>query len=186
MKTIQILKGLINLLYYFLIAIIFLAVIYLFAIIFFSDSLPFFLQGHKMLFNLSFFNWKMFLSPLSIGINFILFVLAVYYLKKCIKPIQVNDFYNVIVYKNLKKSGRIFILIGLIAIIIKMVGAIYMHSIMSNVIQGSASLLFILSSVVSTIDITSIFLIIMGLFLLVFSSSFENAKKLQLENDLTI
>jgi Protein of unknown function (DUF2975) len=182
MKTIKILKVLINILYILLLFIFALAIFFVIAIYFFNESLPLYLQGYKMLFN-SFFDWKLFLVPFSTVINFILFTIAVYYLRKCIDPFIDSDFYSIVVIKNLKKAGRLFIFIGLSTILFRLVAVLYFRSII--VVQGYSGLLNV-ESLISSIDITTIFLIIIGLFFLLFSNTFENAKRLKQENDLTI
>jgi len=182
MKTVKVLKVLINILYILLLFIFALAILFVIAISFFNESLPLYLQGYKMLFS-SFFDWKLFLVPFSTIINFILFTIAVYYLRKCIEPFINSDFYSTVVIKNLKKAGRLFVFIGLSTILFRLVAILYFQSIVP--VQGYSGLLNA-GSLISSIDITTIFLIIIGLFFLLFSNTFENAKRLKEENDLTI
>ena len=134
-----------------------------------------------MLFS-SLFNWKLFLIPFITVVNFLLFILSVYYLKKCINPFIKSDFYSSIVIKNLKKSGGIFVFIGVSTIFFRFISVVYI--INSVPMQGLSWFSFI--AFISSIDISTIFLIIIGLFFLLFSNAFENAKSLKQENDLTI
>jgi len=184
MKTIKILKILINILYMLLLAVLAIAVLFLIMLAFFDDSLPFYLRGYRMFFS-SFFSWKLFLVPFVTCLNYILFVLSIFYLRKCINPFIDSEFYTTDVYKNLRKSGWLFIFIGASTILVMLISAIYVQEIMNNMIQFN-TLISYLSMFPAATDLKSVFLIIIGLFFLLFSKSFENAKKLQLENDLTI
>jgi hypothetical protein len=185
MKAIKILRVLINILYMSLFIIFILGILFLIAVFFFNEYLPYYLHGFKMLYS-SFFDWKMFLIPFSTVVNFILFILSVYYLRKCIKPFIASDFYSTTVISNLKKAGKLFVFIGVTKILFRLISALYL--INSIPIQGLSGFSFITSftTFISSIDVTTIFLIIIGLFFLLFSNAFENAKSLKEENDLTI
>ena len=185
MKTIKILKVLINILYVILLLVIVLAIIFIVAVFFFNEHLPFFLQGYKMLFS-SFFDWKLFLVPFSTVINYVLFVVAVYYLKKSIQPFIVSDFYSTIVIKNLKRAGGLFVFIGVSTIVFRLTAFIWLQNLMPAIEGYSYSWLKVIGALTSSIDITILFLIIIGLFFLLFSKAFANAKELKQENDLII
>lgn len=182
MKTIKILKVLINILYILLLIIFGLSALLLIAVVFFSDYLPWFLQGYRML--LTSFDWKLLLIPFSTVINFVLFTLSVYYLRQCIKPFITSDFYSEIVINNLKKVGRLYVFIGVSTILIRLIAILYFQSRMPQV-QGYSGLKTV-GALTSSMDITTIFLIIIGLFFLLFSSTFENAKEFKKDSDLTI
>ncbi len=179
MKTIKLLRLLINILYFTLISIFVLYILFFIGIFIYKDTLPLYLQGYKMLF--SFINWKLLLVPLVTVINYILFVVSIYYLRKCIQPFIKADFYSLKVIKNLKRAGKIFIFIGTSMIVLKMTAPFL---IQPNI--GISSGLSIIISIASALDIAMISLIIIGLFLLLFSDSFKNAREIQEENNLTI
>lgn len=184
MKTINILKILIDVLYVLLLVIFGLAVMLLIAVLFFNEHLPFFLQGYKMLFTT--FSWKLLLVPFSTAVNFILFIISVYYLRQCIKPFVASDFYATIVIINLKKVGNLFVFIGVSTILIRVIAILYFQS-MGPVIEGYGySILKTVGVLTSSIDVTTLFLMIIGLFFLLFSNTFKNARSLKQENDLTI
>jgi len=186
MKTIQILKTLINTLYILMLITLGVAILFLITLLFFADFLPFYLQGYRMLFS-NLFSIKMFIGPSLIAINYLLFILAIFYLRKCINPLSKSDFYSVVLYKNLNKSGKLFTFIGVSTILIKIISALIMSSVMQQIIPDLGnSLIIYLGIIISAFELTSVFLIIIGLFFMMFSKSFENAKELQLENDLTI
>ncbi len=182
MKTIKILKVLINILYVLLIAVFGLGVAFLIAVLFFNEQLPFFLQGYKMLFTM--FNWKLFLIPFTTVINFILFVIAIYFLRKCIKPFDTSEFYSIVVIKNLKRAGGLFVFIGISTIVFRLIAILYFQNQMP-VINGYTGLKTT-GAITSSVDISVLFLIIIGLFFLLFSKAFANAKELKQENELTI
>ena len=187
MKTIKTLRILINILFFALIAVLIFHLLFWPIVYFYGDSLPFFLQGFKMMFMSfkTFFNWKFLLIPISTAINFILFVFSVFYLRKCINPFIVSDFYSEIVTKNLKKCGILFVFIGLSTIVIQLISIISIQNGSQN-IMGLNVIVSFLNPLVAAIDLKSTFLIIIGLFFLLFSKSFKNAEGLKRENDLTI
>jgi len=182
MKTIKILKVLINILYVLLIAVFGLGIVFFIAVIFFNEHLPQLLQGYKMLFTA--FNWRFFLVPFSTIINFILFVIAIYFLRKCIKPFDASEFYSLVVIKNLKRAGSLFVFIGVSTIVFRLIAILYLHNQMPY-IEGFSGLKTV-GAITSSVDVTVLFLIINGLFFLLFSKAFANAKVIKQENDLTI
>jgi hypothetical protein len=138
-----------------------------------------------MIFNPVFFNWQTLIDPFTNALNFVLFIVAVYYLKKSIASFVNSDFYNASVIVNLKKAGNIFVFIGVSTILIQFLSGIYILNTTQNIVKMNS--LFALSSlIIAAFDLKSIFLIIAGLFLLLFSASFMIARKLKQENDLTI
>jgi hypothetical protein len=185
MKTIKTLKAAIHLLFFGLITVFFAQLLFWCTVYFFSDALPPLLQNFKMIFNPVFFNWQTLIDPFTNALNFVLFIVAVYYLKKSIASFVNSDFYNASVIVNLKKAGNIFVFIGVSTILIQFLSGIYILNITQNIVKINS--LFALSSLIITaFDLKSIFLIIAGLFLLLFSASFMIARKLKQENDLTI
>ncbi len=182
MKTINILKTLINILFVLLIGTLVLGGVFIIAVLFFDKELPFFLQGYTLLFKM--FDWKLFLIPFTTVLNFIVFVVAVFYLRKCIQPFKNSDFYSPDIIVNLKRSGFLFVFIGISTVVFRIVGILLMQGQMPVV--GGVSSVKIAGIVTSTLDLSVTFLIIIGLFFLLFSKAFENAKDLKQENDLTI
>ncbi|UAM96925.1 DUF2975 domain-containing protein [Polaribacter litorisediminis] len=185
MKTIKILTTLINILFFGLTIVFIALLIFGFVIYFFSEHLPFYLQNFGMLFNSNFFSWHLFLVPATTVLNFILFIMAIFYLRKSITPFIQSDFYSESVTKNLWKAGNLFIFIGVSTIIIQLIAATYMQVFMTKIIQINGFITFS-NIVAAAFDLRSIFLIIVGLFFLLFSKSFINARALKQENDLTI
>lgn len=183
MKTINTLRQLINVLYFSLLVVAVGAILFLSTLYFFTESLPFYLQGYAMLFQ--FFNWKLLLVPATTGINFMLFIIAIYYLKKSTASFTTSDLYNEASIKHLKKAGNLFVFIGLSSILIMLFSAIYIQGIAQNILQMNAFLSF-LNILAAAIDLKSTFLIIIGLFFVLFSKSFEHASRLKQENELTI
>ena len=110
MQTIKILKILINVLFIGLIAIFALGILFLIGLLFFNDHLPPIFQAYKMIFNMP-FKWYVFLGPFSYIFAYVLFVVSIYYLRKCIKPFEESDFYSETVIENLRKAGSLFIFI---------------------------------------------------------------------------
>lgn len=182
MKTIQILRTLINVIYYTLISVFIFGTIFLLLIFFFPEYLPAIFKSYSTLFY-SMFSWKIYLDPLITVINYVLLIVAMFFIKKGISFFLKSDFYNEKVISNLKKAGNIFIFIGISTILIKFYTVLYMQ----NIIQIRTPFLFKTYSLISaTIDLKSIISIIIGLFFLLFSQIFKNASILKQENDLTI
>ncbi|TVZ56545.1 Protein of unknown function (DUF2975) [Lutibacter sp. Hel_I_33_5] len=176
MKTINTLGFLINLLFYTLVIFALIIVFLIFGLMFFESYLPYNLRQFKQVFNLM-NDWRFFIIPITTLINFFVFIYAILLLKKCIIPFKNNLFFSESVIKNLKVVGYLFFFIGIITILIKFLNVLAMYESIQNAIA---------ISYLSSIDIGMTFLIIIGLFFLIFSKSFENAKILQKENELTI
>ena len=183
MKTINTLRQLINELYFSLLAVAVGAILFFSALYFFTESLPIYLQGYAMFFH--FFSWKIHLVPITTGINFMLFIISIHALRRCISSFTESDFYTVAVIKHLKRAGSLFIFIGLSTILVLCISAIHTLGITHNIWQLNAFIPFLID-VAAAIDLKSTFLIIIGLFFVLFSKSFEHASKLKQENDLTI
>jgi hypothetical protein len=66
-----------------------------------------------------------------------------------------------------------------------MVYTIHVQGILQNMIEINV-FISLISILVAAIDLKSIFLIIVGLFFLLFSKSFENARAIEQVKDLTI
>lgn len=102
---------------------------------------------------------------------------------KVYQAIFAIDFYSIVIIKNLKRVGNIFVYIGISTILFRALLILYFQSIIT--IEGYTGLAKI-TTLVSSIEITTVFLIVIGLFFLLFSNAFENARNLKQENDLTI
>lgn len=186
MKTIQLLRTLINILFFTLIAVFAIGFICILILFFFPDSLPIPLTGFSMLFN-NFFSWQMYLVPLITGINYILFIISIFYLKKSVSSFIESDYYSEEATTNLKKAGNIFIFIGVSTIVIQLFAVLYVQSIANNMLQMKTNyLISILNTLAAALDLKSVLAIIIGLFFLLFSKIFENSRILKQENDLTI
>jgi hypothetical protein len=186
MKTIHILRTLINILFYTLIAVGIIGFIFFIILFFFPESLPMPLRGFSMIFNQP-FGWKIYLVPLSSGINFLLLIVAMFYLRKSITSFLKSDFYSENVTRNLKKAGNIFVFIGLSSIIIQLFAVLYVQNLAYSMVQMKTGFFIsLLNILAAALDLKSVIAIIMGLFFLLFSKIFENSRILKQENDLTI
>ncbi|MFT4576050.1 MAG: hypothetical protein ACI9SI_000968 [Polaribacter sp.] len=186
MKTIQILRTLINILFYTLIAVFSIGFVFLFLLYFFPESLPTYLGNFSMLFN-QYFGWKMYLVPISTIINYTLLIIAMYFLRKSVASFLNSNFYSENVTRNLKKAGNIFVFIGVSSIIIQLFAVLHIQSIANNLVQMETNFFTSLINILAaSIDLKSILAIIIGLFFLLFSTIFENSRTLKQENDLTI
>jgi len=186
MKTIQLLRTLINILFFTLIAVFAIGFMCTLILFISPDSLPLPLSGFSMLFN-NLFSWQMYLVPLITGINYILFIIAIFYLKKSVSSFIESDYYSEKATTNFKKAGNIFIFIGVSTIVIQLFAVQYVQSIANNMLQMKTNyLISILNTLAAAIDLKSVLAIIIGLFFLLFSKIFENSRILKQENDLTI
>ena len=186
MKTIQLLRTLINILFYTLIVIFCIGFIFLFILIFFPETLPNMLSNFSMIFS-SMFPWQMYLVSAFSLVNFTLLIVALFYLRKSISSFLNNDFYNESVTTNFRKAGNIFLFIGISSIIIQLFAVLYAQNLASNMIQMKSNFFIgLINTLAAAIDLKSTIAIIMGLFFLLFSKIFENSRILKQENDLTI
>lgn len=151
---------------------------------FFDHSLFYPIPSHtveKMFNNL--FGWKMFMVNLIKVVNFTLFIIAIFSLKKNSTLFIKSDFYNKKIIKNFNKVGTIFIFIGITSLIV----TLYSKIITPNTIYKNNPFLIKFTNIINlTFDFKNIFSIIIGLFFLLFSKIFENSRILKQENDLTI
>lgn len=187
MKTISLLKNIINILFWGMIVFSIILFVLILLLFFLPESLPMIFQGYTMLFNSDYFSWHILIVPLSYAIGFILFIVSIYYLKKCIRPFEAHQFYSKAVIDNLKKSGRLFIIIALGTSFMRIFAAFVFTSYANaSVIGADFGTGHRFAALLSAIGSINFFLLIVGLFLLVFSRAFENGKLLKEENDLTI
>jgi hypothetical protein len=186
MTTIKLLKNLINILFWGMIVFSFLCLIMFFVLMFSPESLPAIFRNFGMIFS-STFPWQIWIVPFSNVLGFLLFIVSIYYLRKCIKPLEEQRFYSDEVIVNLKKTGYLFISIMIITTLLRIIGLFVFNDLTNNMIAGSKfGFWAICSAVISAIGSINFFLLIIGLFLLVFSNAFKNGKLLKEENDLTI
>ena len=186
MKTIQILRTLINILFYTLIAVLVIGFIFIILLFFFPETLPTPLGMFTMVFNQP-FGWEVYLIPITTVVNYVLLIIAVFLLRKGTTSFLVSDFYNEKVTTNFKKAGNIFVFIGLSTVVLQLFTALYMQNITNNMMQVKTNFLIsTLNTLVAVIDLKSTLAIIIGLFFLLFSKIFENSRVLKQENDLTI
>ena len=131
MKTIQILRTLINILFYTLIAVFIIGFIFFILLFLFPETLPSPLNSFSELFNSmlfsSMFSWKMYLIPISTTINYILFIVAIYFLRKSVSSFIISDFYSEKATTNLKNAGNIFVFIGVLIFKIPVYSAIHFY-----------------------------------------------------------
>ncbi|WP_308991558.1 DUF2975 domain-containing protein [Mariniflexile litorale] len=186
MKTIKKLKSLIDILFFILIGIAILQLLFWGIAYFFTDLLFAPMSNNSVIFKMlfsTFFNWRMFFIPLTIAVNFVLFIIAISFLRKSVSLFMQSDFYNNQVIKNFKIVGSLFVFIGVSSIIVQLFFALYFK----NTIKIEDDIFIkILSIASAAIDLKSIFSIVIGLFFLLFSKIFENSRILKQENELTI
>lgn len=186
MKTIKLLKVLINIIFWGMITLFGLSIILFLLLIYFEDQFPPFLQNFGALFS-GRFPWQVWLVPLASIIGFLLFIMAINYLRKCINPIQEQRFYSEEVILNLKKSGRLFIIIAVSVSLIRITAVFVFNDYTNNILYGTGFGGWnAMGAILSAIGGVNFFLLIIGLFLLVFSSVFKEGQVLKEENDLTI
>ena len=185
MRTIKILDFLITLIFWALIVILFFGLGVVTFLFFFTGELPGTLAMYKQGLEMT-KDYNFAIVPFSILFVFASFILGVYFLKKSIVPMRKGDFYDNAVIVNLAKSGKIFIFISLITIILKFTFQVLALHQVNNMIQGLNSVWTYLVAVVSSFSLNAIILLVIGLFFLLFSKVFENSKMLKNEYDLTI
>lgn len=186
MKTIKILRILINILFYTLIAVFAIGFIFILLLFFFPNIVPMPLKGFSMMFNQP-FGWKIYLVPVSTILNYMLLIAAIFLLRKGTSSFLISDFYNEKVTTNFKKAGNIFVFIGISTIVIQLFTVVYVLSIANNMMQMKTNFLItIINTLAAAVDLKSVLSIIIGLFFLLFSKIFENSRILKQENDLTI
>lgn len=169
MKTAKTLKNLINL--FFIITVLSLGV-HLFTLIYLSYKTTDVTTGMDSVSDYFGLRGTALLLSFLYTIVFILFTIAIYLLRKTIRPLINKDYFSAPVISNFKKSGQLLTLSGIGMIIIYV----------------TKKLLFKKELWVGIDDaiLGFLFLIIIGLFLQLFSTVFTETKTLKEENDLTI
>ena len=186
MKTIQILRTFINILFHTLIAVLVIYLFFFIILIFFPDLLPNSLRNFSMRFNQP-FGFRMYIAPISSAVNFVLLIISIFFLRKSMTSFLRSDFYNEIVTSNLKKAGNVFLFIGISSSLVQLFTVSYIQSVSYNMVQLETGFFIrLLNLTIATLDFKSILAIIIGLFFLMFSKIFENSRILKQENDLTI
>lgn len=173
------LKIIITIFYY---ALIFVAVYFLL----FSINLFYPIKGFPHIFvgmgatykNLLLSNWSYYIVPLMNLVNYLLFIVGVFYLKKCVKFLESNNVFSKDITNNLSKAAYIFSFIGASSILI--------YLLFIFLIQNIPVQLLSVNNIGNSANFKSAFILIIGLFLLLISKILERANQLKQENDLTI
>lgn len=105
-------------------------------------------------------------------IAFLLFTLAIFFLRKTIRPLVRKDYFHLAVSKNLKRSGGLFVGSGFGLLVVYVV---------TKMVKNMQLWIGVDESVMALC-----FVIIMGLFIRLLSEVFAETKAIKDENDLTI
>lgn len=107
-------------------------------------------------------------------ISYVIFLIALFYLKKTARLILNNNFFNVQVAKYLRKSGRYFVTVSVLIFMI------FISSWVNKFALGKLEFIYNSNAVVMLL------LAIIGLFFIIQSEILLAAKNYKEENDLTI
>lgn len=167
MKTVEILRKLINI-YYYLLVIGFIGVTFLILIHFNNGKTADLriIEGYDAS-NIG-FGELLALTIIPFFI-FLLFVRAVYLLKSTLKDLSEGNYFSDLVIKHFKKIGKLILICGLSYAMFKFVAR-----------------LILLSDIRLGLDYSLITPIVIGLFFMFLSEVFAKAKETKEENDLTI
>ncbi|MFI1772829.1 DUF2975 domain-containing protein [Thalassobellus citreus] len=167
MKSISILKKLINI-YYYLLVLILVAGALSFPLLFFKKKYEVKFIGYLIDLNS--------LNYVNVCIIFILIItlwglyfLAIKRLRKSVQDLSTGHYFSQLVVTNFKKSGILFLISG--------AGEFIAKIILSVILKNEFKL---------SLDTSTILFVIMGLFLMFLSEVFQKARELKQENDLTI
>lgn len=119
----------------------------------------------------SIFYW--FILIISLG-AYIIFLRGLYYLRKVAKTLLSNNYFSGKISLNLKKSGRHFLIAGIILFCLSTV-------IWINLLSGNQ-----IKLIHDTNLLVPFFLMIIGMFFIIQSDSLFLAKNIKEENDLTV
>jgi hypothetical protein len=168
MKSLSILKTLINIYYYLMIvafafglitAPILLLTQEKFDISFLGDTID--LSGVVI--------WKSIVALILVGSILFLYFKSIQLIKNSVDHISKGAYFTTHIAGNFKKIGKLFIIIGIGATIVKTI-----------------IILLLKSEIGFKLDATLFIFIILGLFFFFLSEAFENASQLKEENELTI
>ncbi|WP_299884558.1 DUF2975 domain-containing protein [uncultured Lacinutrix sp.] len=169
MKTIKLLKKLIDVFFVLLLLSLFIYIVVGILYFGFSDLLPegaievqdFIVKDKAM---------SIFFTILAIAFGF--FVKGVFHLRKTIPLLLTGDYFSETITKHFRACGIIFIYVGLTALLVHLISQWYLNSIIWIRIDTQIYMF--------------LFLIIIGLFFKLFSIVFSKARDLKQENELTI
>ena len=167
MKTISILKKLINI-YYFLLLIGVFFITAIVPILFASDKIESFniIEGYDIS-TFTILEFTVFLIITTI--IYIIFVAAIYFIKTSLDDLTDENYFSEKVITNFNKSGKLILISGIASTVFEF----FLRIILSNKLEFS-------------LDFDLILMIIIGLFLLFLSEVFEKGRRTKQENDLTI
>lgn len=168
MKTISILKKLINI-YFYLLVISFIALAIIPIIQYKKGKFGTFhiFSDNYDMSNLSF--GKFIFVILIILVLLVIFIRAIYLLKNCLNDLHNGNYFSELVVNNFNKIGKLFLI----------------YSVCSYVFAFIFRF-FLLNSINFGIDHSLILSVIMGLFFLFLSEAFSKARNTEQENELTI
>jgi len=168
MKSIRILKKLINIYYYFLLIAFIAGLIVIPILIFTNQPIKMTVFGHYInLVDLSLTKSIVIIVLFNVVLGF--FIRSIWLLKTTAKELETGHYFSELVITNFKKVGKLFILCGF--------GFFAFNFLLNLFVESRLS--------VSTDSSLFIFLII-GLFFMFLSEIFKKANNLEQENDLTI
>lgn len=167
MKTIPLLKKLINFYYYLLLSVLLLFVAIL-PVLFATDKIKSIniVEGFDLS-NLSTLQFALLL--ISSTVIYLLYICAIYFLKESLDDLSNENYFSKKVIKNFNTSGKLILLSGVCyAIFNFLIALIFMNEIKLG------------------IDNSFLVCTLIGLFLMFLSEVFEKGRKTKQENDLTI
>lgn len=168
MKNISILKTIINIYYYLMVVAFTLGLISIPILLFTNGKYDISFLGDTI--NLNNLDvWKSIVALILIGSIFFLYFKSIKLIKNSVDHISKGNYFTPYIINNFSKIGKLFIVIGVGATIVKVIVKLLLES------QISFSL-----------DSTLYIFIILGLFFLFLSNAFDRAKTLEEENELTI
>ena len=118
-------------------------------------------------------SWTQWLSMLFSFINYVVFVMAFFHLRKVARRLISNNYFDVVVVSHLKKSGHYFVLTGIIGLLLFL--AFWLIELSSN------KLTLYQSDFMVALFVTTI-----GLFFIIQSDVIRNAKHFKDDSELTI
>ncbi len=117
-------------------------------------------------------NWMPRVFLILALMEYILFITGMYFLKRSLTHLVNGSYYSEKVIAYFKTAGKLLVTVGITTLVLRFLADI-----------------LLIDSIALTLDSTAyslLFVTIMGLFFMLFSTVFANSKKLKEENDLTI
>ncbi|MDN3491778.1 DUF2975 domain-containing protein [Winogradskyella bathintestinalis] len=118
------------------------------------------------------FSWKTYIILVSFAVEYILCILALFYMRSGVKKLSLGKFFTTEISQCFLKSGKLFVIVGLTTIFLRFLADLILLDRIGIIIDYT--------------NISLVFVSVVGLFFMLFSNVLYKGIELKKDNDLTI